>query len=174
MNLEEIKQLVTKALDLFCHDGSIDEVIPIISDIFHPEVVFVSLPYRKKQYHKGYEGVKQRYEANFVAFSNASYGDPQIIVQNNKASVLTRYTATHTGDWLGISATNKVFSNAVIYLVEVRDDKISKWQSFPDTLELFKQIGGAILIEDDKEKLEKYLNLLSSQGLIPPSIIKQT
>lgn len=133
--LDRNKQLVRR---LF---GAIDALSPTLhQDFFDPSYVdHTPLPIPGLA--SGIEGARQVYAVNQAAFS-----DPWHSIEGQVAEgdlVITWLTAggRHTGELLGVTATDRDVSMRGVTIFEVVDDRIvSRW-GVSDLLNLFVQLG---------------------------------
>ncbi len=89
----------------------------------------------------GPEGMKKQIESFLQAFNPFHFEVKDIIVDGNKVAMWFEITATHSGDFLGIKATQKevTFREAAWY--EMKDGKFDVVYAFIDWTMLFEQLG---------------------------------
>ncbi len=90
---------------------------------------------------RGRDGIIKMVKAHFIAFPDWNEEILQLIVQGNYISSHYRSTATHKGEFLGVSASdNKVdITEASIY--RMVDGKIAEQWAYPDVPSLLQQIS---------------------------------
>ncbi len=93
------------------------------------------------QLEHGTEGMKKQIESFLQAFNPFHFEIKDIIVEGNKVAMWFEITATHSGDFMGIKATQKevLFREAAWY--EMKDGKFDVVYGFVDWNMLFEQLG---------------------------------
>jgi len=90
---------------------------------------------------KGHDGMKQMMKVLGTAFPDKRYIVNDLIAEGDK--VVARWTleATHTGDYMGIPATNKKISFTGIYIIRLENGKQVEWWLEADFFSLMQQLG---------------------------------
>jgi len=93
------------------------------------------------QLEHGPEAMKKQIESFLQAFNPFHFEIEDILVEDNKIAMWFEITATHSGDFLGIKATQKkvIFREAAWY--EMKDGKFDIVYAFVDWNMLFEQLG---------------------------------
>jgi len=90
---------------------------------------------------KGHDGMKQLMTVLGSAFPDKRYTVHDLIAEGDK--VVARWTlqGTHTGDYMGIPATNKQISFNGIYIIRFENGKQIEWWLEADFYSLMQQLG---------------------------------
>lgn len=75
------------------------------------------------------------------AFSNIRHDIHDMIAEGDRVAVRMTLEATHTGDFMGIPASNNQAAVAGFGFMRVADGKIAELWGLPDALSLMRQIG---------------------------------
>ena len=90
---------------------------------------------------RGPEGFKPFFERFREAFPDIEVVVEDTVAEGDKVAARCRVRATHTGESLGVSATNKPVEFTGMTFVRIADGKIAEaWNNF-DFMNLFQQIG---------------------------------
>lgn len=112
-----------------------------IDVMFHPDGAIHGLPSPDGQPIRGPEGFKPFYRSLRGALSNIAISIEHSMEKGEFAMAHCRVTATHTGDGLGVPATNKPIEFWGFTLARVVDGQLVEgWNSF-DFLAMYEQIG---------------------------------
>ncbi|MEX0991401.1 MAG: ester cyclase [Actinomycetota bacterium] len=88
------------------------------------------------------EGVIKMFEGMFAAMPDARSEIIDTVVSGNKIAIRGRFSATQTGEFMGMPATNKPFSIEAMDIVEVTEDGKSKSHSgVMDAMGMMMQVG---------------------------------
>jgi len=93
------------------------------------------------QLEHGPEGMKKQIESFLQAFNPFDFEVKEIIIDGDKVAMWFIITATHSGDFMGIKATNKeiTFREAAWY--EMKDGKFDVVYGFVDWDMVYQQLG---------------------------------
>lgn len=89
----------------------------------------------------GLQGLKDWLREFRTAFSEARYVIEDEIVEGDRMAVRTTISGRHTGEYLGVPATNKSFSVPGIDIVRVRDGRAAEHWGLFDALGMLQQLG---------------------------------
>ncbi len=77
----------------------------------------------------------------FKTVPDFKYELKNIIANDDYVWVYGSYSGTHTGDWLGIPATNKSYQFDAVDIFRISDGKLAEHWDVMDVYGLFKQLG---------------------------------
>jgi predicted ester cyclase len=92
----------------------------------------------------GFEGVQMRFSAWASAFEDADEENIEMVGENDILAVLYDLHANHTGDFLGVPASNREVVIPGIEFVRIRDGKICEHWGIYDFLTTAEEIGADI------------------------------
>ncbi len=90
---------------------------------------------------EGKEGVVFFVNALRSAFSDINATVGQSLESGDLASAQVTITGKHTGDWMGVPATDKSFEIEAIDIIRVEDGKCAEHWGVTDNMALMMQIG---------------------------------
>lgn len=96
------------------------------------------------EFPRGFEGWKVGVGMFLASFPDCHWDIRQILAEDDLVSVRTVWTATHTGEFLGVAATGRRIEVANADYYRMRDGKLVEHWDVPDYLALLRQIGGTI------------------------------
>ncbi|MHA2252836.1 MAG: ester cyclase [Candidatus Kariarchaeaceae archaeon] len=91
----------------------------------------------------------------------------RLLADEQLVMISTELKARHSGDWFGITPTNKELSFRAHQNMTMKNGKILSIDYVYDSLKVFTDIGGAVMQGGDTERIGNYLNTLQKIGLIP-------
>jgi steroid delta-isomerase-like uncharacterized protein len=103
----------------------------------------------------GLEGVKQTLTQFFAGMPDQHFEVDDIFAEGTKVVVRGTVTATHTGDFFGIPASNKRLSWSGIEIVDVRDGKVAERWLLADTMGMMKQMGVGQEGDESQERVSQ-------------------
>jgi predicted ester cyclase len=139
MSLEENKTIVRKFIDAYNqHDlSSIEDfVAPAFVDHTHKS---------------GREGLKQLFNMAFNAFPDMHETIEDIIAEGDKVWIRVTFSATHTGEWMGIPPTGKKVTSEMVDIYRIVNGKHVEGRFITDSLEFLKQLGVIEYTEQGKQ-----------------------
>jgi len=89
----------------------------------------------------GREGVKEFLKPYFAAFTDWSTNIDQLIQEGDTVVGHGHYTATHSGDFMGIPATNKRITVEGIDIVRFEGDRAAEHWGLLDSVSMLGQMG---------------------------------
>jgi predicted ester cyclase len=92
----------------------------------------------------GFEGVQMRFSAWASAFEQAEEENIEMVGENDILAVLYDLHANHTGDFMGVPATNREVVVPGIEFVRIRDGKIAEHWGIYDFITTAEEIGADI------------------------------
>lgn len=114
--------------------GDVDRLPEVISDKLISRNLFPGVP-------EGLEGLKMLAQGKRAGFPDAKEKIETIFSEGNVVAMLTRFKATHKGDFVGIPATGKKVDFPQIHIFRVEDGKIVEHWGVNDIGTTFKQLG---------------------------------
>ena len=106
---------------------------------------------------KGLETLKQQMKMGKLAFSNYHEIIEDIIAEGDKVWVFVTYTATHTGELLGLAPTGKKLKAKAVDIHRIVDGKVLEYWNVTYTLDWNIQLGVIDYTEKGKEFFKKFL-----------------
>jgi predicted ester cyclase len=100
--------------------------------------------------HGGKEGLKKAILSLAEAFSDRNYELVHHAIDRNMVWVHYRYTATHTGPFMGHAPTHKKITIDVMDIAKIEDGKITEHWGVPDRFAVMMQLG---FLEPSKSKV---------------------
>jgi steroid delta-isomerase-like uncharacterized protein len=91
----------------------------------------------------GREGVKQFFDMMKQGFPDFRMDVEDMIEEGEKVVVRSAFTGTHTGDFMGIPATQKSVNVQVIDILRVSDGKAAEHWGIMDAASMMQQLGVA-------------------------------
>ncbi len=89
----------------------------------------------------GLEGTKQFFRMLFAAFPDFHITVEDMIAEGDKVVARVRVTGTHNGEFMGIPATGRPFTQTGIDIIRIAGGKaVERWGEF-DNLGLMQQLG---------------------------------
>lgn len=133
MSIEENKAIIRRWVEGYNnHDPSI--VDELISDDY-------VLHAPGGQDIKGPESFKQMFIANLPIFPDIHYTIDDMVAEGDKVAVRYTMTATHQGEYMGITATGKRITLTQAFFYRLAGGKIVEALPYSDQLVLFQQLG---------------------------------
>jgi len=128
-------QLIQEFYDEILCGGNLDKVDELVTDdvVDHEE----GLPGQPE----GKEGVVFFVNAMRDAFSDLNATVGQSLESGDLAAAEVTITGKHTGDFMGVPATDKPFEIKTIDIVRVEGDKCAEHWGVTDNMALMQQIG---------------------------------
>jgi len=93
----------------------------------------------------GLEGVQSRFSAWSYAFQAEPEENVEIVAQGDLVAVCYNLHAKHTGEYMGIPATNRDMVIPGIEFVRIRDDKISEHWGIYDFMSTAEELGADMI-----------------------------
>ncbi len=87
------------------------------------------------------EGFKQVANAMHHVFPDIHFTIEDMIEEQGKVVIRWNSTATHQGNFLGITVTNKLVRRSGITIYRVQEEKIVEWWNASDMLPVLVQLG---------------------------------
>ena len=134
MNIDEMKANGHKLINEFINNAKMD----VADELFSPNFVNHS-PEQGVTADLG--GLKQYISMMHAAFSDFSATIEDMIAENDKVVVRMRVRGVHTGDFMGISPTQKEIDTTTISIVRIDNGKIVERWNVTDRLEIARQLG---------------------------------
>ncbi len=109
-----------------------------IADFIHPDCVNHAAPPGSPQ---GIEGVRQTVLWLAGAFSDQRYEPLKVLADGDTVVYHCRWSATHTGEFMGIPATGRQFSVEQVHLVRYADGLGIEHWAVRDDMGMMGQLG---------------------------------
>ena len=140
MTLEENKAIVRRFIDIYNQQN-----FELLDDLVAANYVDHTNQIR------GREGLKQMMIMGSKAFPDWHETIEDIIAEGDKVWVLLTYTATHTGEWLGLAPTGNKITTMNVDIYRIVNGKIAERQNVTDNMRLFKPLGVIEYTEQGKK-----------------------
>jgi len=140
MSLEENKAIVRRFIEAYNKqdfDSCDDLVAPDYVD--HTNQI------------RGLESLKQIMKLAIKAFPDWHETIEDIIAEGDKVWVLLTYTATHTGEWLGLAPTGNKITTMNVDIYRIVNGKLAERWNVTDNMRLFKPLGVIEYTEEGKK-----------------------
>ena len=136
---EDHKLLLRRWFDEVWNQGKVET----IHELFCESGIAHGLSKENDQPMIGPDGFKEFHRQFRDAFPDILVTVEDVIVEGDKAVARCKVSANHSGDGLGIAATNKPIEITGMSMVRIKDSQIvESWNNY-DFLKLFQQIGAA-------------------------------
>ena len=135
LSLEENKSIVRRYVDEVLNKGDESSARSLLS----PDFVF-HMPDKDL---RGLEMFKQYMESSHSGMPDSHFAIEDIIAEKDKVVFCWTLTGTHTGEFMGIPATNKKVSNSGASVIRISGGKIVEIWPYWDRLSLMQQLGVA-------------------------------
>src|SRR5262245_53628219 len=89
----------------------------------------------------GREAIEQVYRAFFTAFGTVRLEQELLLIDGDKTALLAHVHGTHSGEVMGVPATDRPFSISLVSLCELRDGFIAREQRVYDFTGMLLQVG---------------------------------
>jgi steroid delta-isomerase-like uncharacterized protein len=128
-------ELIQRFYDEMLTDGDLDKIDELVTDdvVDHQE----GMPGQPE----GKEGVTFFVNAMRAAFSDLKATVDQSVESGDMASALVTVTARHTGEFMGVPATDKSVEVEGIDIIRIEDGKCAEHWGVTDNMSLMQQIG---------------------------------
>ena len=128
-------ELIQRFYDELLGEGNLDSLDELVTDdvVDHEQ----GLPGQPE----GEEGVAFFVNALRGAFSDIRATVGQSLQSGDLACAQTTITGKHTGEWMGVPATDKSFEIECIDIIRIEDDKCAEHWGVTDNMALMMQIG---------------------------------
>ncbi|WP_431136153.1 ester cyclase [Psychroserpens mesophilus] len=133
-NIEKDIKMYTQVWDDIVNKGDINK---INSTYFDTNITAVHSP----ENIVGIENFKAYYQNFITGFSNIEFTIIDVFGQNDKIVKHWNFKGTHTGDFFGIPATNKIVDVEGVTLTKMKNGKIAQEQDFMDNAVFMQQLG---------------------------------
>ncbi len=124
------------------------------------------LPYFKADTTNEVISVIERVKMLHSGFSEFNIIIIKMIAAGGQVWVDADVEGVHSGNIFGIQPTYKKIKYRAHYRYEIKDGKIIEADWLYDNLNLLKQLGRSILLENNKERVSEYLSVLTKMGLL--------
>ncbi len=127
--------LIQEFYDEMLTNGNLDKLDDLVTDdvVDHEQ----GLPGQPE----GKEGVVFFVNAMRGAFSDVKATTDQAIESGDRACARVTITGKHTGEWMGVPASDKTFEIESIDIIRIEDGKCAEHWGVTDNMALMMQIG---------------------------------
>jgi steroid delta-isomerase-like uncharacterized protein len=132
----ENAELIQRFYDETLSDGNLDKIDELVTDdvIDHEQ----GLPGQPA----GKDGVRFFVETMRGAFSDLKATVDQSLESGDLAAAQVTITGKHTGEFMGVPASEKSFEIKTVDIIRVEDGKCAEHWGVTDNMSLMQQIGG--------------------------------
>ncbi|MGI9648465.1 MAG: ester cyclase [Acidimicrobiia bacterium] len=135
MSVEVNKELTLRFYDEAINKGNLDLIDDLVAADFVEHEGFPGLPT------SGPEAPKAALGLFMAGFSDLNMSADDVIAEGDKVVVRGTMSGTHTGEFMGIPATNQSFSIQFIDILEIRDGKAIAHWGVTDQAAMMGQLG---------------------------------
>ncbi len=89
----------------------------------------------------GREAIEQVYRAFFTAFGSVRLEQEMLLIDGDKTALLAHVHGTHSGEVMGVPATERPFSVSLVSLCDLRDGLIVREKRVYDFTGMLLQVG---------------------------------
>ncbi|MHA2252079.1 MAG: ester cyclase [Candidatus Kariarchaeaceae archaeon] len=165
------REIILKWIDLYSiRESNFEEIKRKFKEFekyVHQNFVLIMLPYREKTEFHGIDGLWQHLKENKEGLPDVNMEVLDMYGEHSSIAVRTILRATHTGLILGISPSGKKIQGESVLLFKFEGNKIKEIRVVTDALTIFMQVGQAILLKNEQEQIDGYLENLIKLGLLP-------
>jgi steroid delta-isomerase-like uncharacterized protein len=127
-------ELIRRFYDEVLSEGNIENIDELVKDDVVDHEPFPGQP-------EGIEGVRQFAQMMSGAFSEVTATLGPSLESGDLASAQVTLTGRHTGDFMGVPATDKQFEIDAIDIIRIEDGKCAEHWGVTDMMALMQQIG---------------------------------
>jgi predicted ester cyclase len=140
MSLEENKAIVRRFIDAYNQQN-----FDLVDDVVAPDYVDHTNQIR------GRKGLKQMMMMGSKAFPDWHEAIEDIIAEGDKVWIFLMYTATHTGEWMGLAPTGNKITTMNVDIYRIVNGKLAERWNVTDNVRLFKPLGVIEYTEQGKK-----------------------
>lgn len=133
--LEQNKELVRRFIDEIFLRGDFSAVDELLTDDFTPHTWGPMPP--------GRDGLKKAIQRVSAGISDPKMTIEDIIAEGDRVAVRLTSSATHTGEFMGMSPTGKRYEIGEIHIFRVRDGRVCEHWHQADFTGMMKQLGAS-------------------------------
>jgi steroid delta-isomerase-like uncharacterized protein len=130
----DVKELAKRFMDEVFTQGKVEVIDELVADDYVEHQEFPGLEPTK-------DGLKQFVQLWHASFDDINVETLSVGVDGDELWVHSVFTGTHTGDFMGIPATGKSVTLAMMDRVKVRDGKAIEHWGVSDDLGMMTQLG---------------------------------
>ncbi len=134
MSEEQNKALFRRFIDEVLMTGDVDKVDEFMAPDFVDHEQMPGSP-------GGREAPKWFIKTMHSAFSDFGYEIQDLIAEGDRVAVRAKIRGTHTGEFMGIPATNKPFEIDTIDVVQMKEGKSVAHWGVTDAMAMMQQLG---------------------------------
>ncbi len=135
MSIESNKALTQRFYTEVVNQKNLDLIDDLVTDDFVEHEQMPGIP------NIGPKAVRQAFEIFFAAFPDIKITVDDTITEGDKVVTRGSMSGTHTGEFMGIPATDKSFSVGIMDIVEIHDGKATAHWGRTDVMGMMQQLG---------------------------------
>ncbi|MHA2251081.1 MAG: ester cyclase, partial [Candidatus Kariarchaeaceae archaeon] len=137
-------------------------------ELVDPEIEIINPPYRESdRTRQGVDALISLLEENISAFPDVQFNVKEIIAEGDNVCIYGWFKGTHKGIFLGIPPTGNETLHEIVYVGKFKNGKLKQARIISDSLTSFINLGRTIIIENEKEQVEDYIQAVRNMGLLP-------
>ena len=133
MSIEENKKIVRRYQEIY-NSNNLDALGEVVSENLFTPKIMPGIP-------SGIEGAKAAHHIMLTGFPDYQTIIDDLFAEGDKVAARITMTGTHTGNFMGIPATNKRVSFTGIYIARIANSKIVEHWGEEDGVSLLQQLG---------------------------------
>jgi steroid delta-isomerase-like uncharacterized protein len=140
MTLEENKAIVRRFIEAYNR-----QEFDLLDDFVAPDYI------DNTNQIQGLESLKELMKLAIKAFPDWHETIEDIIAEGDKVWVHLTYTATHTGEWMGLPPTGNSITTKAVDIYRLDNGKLREYWNVTDNMHLFKPLGVIEYTEQGKK-----------------------
>ncbi len=168
MSLEMIKERAVRLIKEGYEQGNMD----VLREVFHPEyrlhpsaIEYTQL--ENEELSPGIESSIKRAQNVMRGWQDRKFDIFSVVAEGDEVSLFYRITFTHSREYIGIPATRKRISISAFHHIRFKNGKIIELAFLQDTHKILRELGQTIVEQNEKEKVQAYLDNLRRLKIIP-------
>lgn len=133
MSLEENKQLVRRYQEIY-NDNNLEALSEVLAEDLLTPRIMPGIP-------TGLEGAKSAHRIMLLGFPDYQTVIEDLVAEEDKVAARIKMTGTHTGDFMGIPATGTRVEFSGMYIVRIKEGRITEHWGEEDGVSLLTQLG---------------------------------
>jgi len=133
MSLVDNKKIVRRYQEIY-NSNNLEALAEVLADNLLTPNIMPGIP-------AGLEGAKAAHGIMLMGFPDYQTNIDDLLAEDEKVAARITMTGTHTGNFMGIPATNKHVTFTGMYIVRIAGGKIVEHRGEEDAVSLLQQIG---------------------------------
>ena len=133
MSIEKNKKVVRRYQEIY-NSNNLDALTEVVSEELRTPKIMPGIP-------SGIEGAKVAHQIMLMGFPDYQTMIDDLIAEGDKVVARITMSGTHTGVFMGISATGKYVEFTGIYIAQIANGKIVEHLGEEDGVSLLTQLG---------------------------------